>query len=126
VGSNLPERLESFFKRANQAHLVFVEADMDLKLAGKVALVTGSTAGIGFAIARSLAIEGAHVCLNGRTQARVDAAIAEIRRQHKSVKIDGIAADFSSLAGAEKLGAKLPAERERSEKDRDTIPKPSA
>ncbi len=45
--------------------------DVNLKLAGKVALVTGSTAGIGFAIAQSLAIEGAHVYVNGRTQKRV-------------------------------------------------------
>ena len=52
---------------------------MDLKLAGKTALVTGSTAGIGLAIARSLAREGAHVYVNGRTQQRVDAAISTIR-----------------------------------------------
>jgi len=86
-----------------------VEANVDLKLAGKVALVTGSTAGIGFAIARLLAIEGAHVYLNGRTQERVDAAIGNIRTHHKAVRIDGIAADFSSSAGAETIIAKLPA-----------------
>ena len=51
---------------------------MDLKLTNKVALVTGSTAGIGFATARALAIEGAHVYVNGRTQERVDAAMAAI------------------------------------------------
>jgi NAD(P)-dependent dehydrogenase (short-subunit alcohol dehydrogenase family) len=53
---------------------------VDLRLAGKPALVTGSTAGIGFAIARLLAIEGAHVYLDGRTQERVDTAVTEIRR----------------------------------------------
>jgi NAD(P)-dependent dehydrogenase (short-subunit alcohol dehydrogenase family) len=52
---------------------------MDLKLTNKVALVTGSTAGIGFAIAQAPAIEGAHVYVNGRTQERVDAAMAAIR-----------------------------------------------
>jgi NAD(P)-dependent dehydrogenase (short-subunit alcohol dehydrogenase family) len=47
---------------------------MDLGLTGKIALVTGSTAGIGFAIAKSLAKEDAHVYVNGRTQQRVDEA----------------------------------------------------
>ncbi len=82
---------------------------MDLKLAGKVALVTGSTAGIGFAIARSLAVEGAQVYVNGRTQERVDQAIAVIRQHAGSAKVDGIAADFSSSAGAEAVIRKLPA-----------------
>lgn len=81
---------------------------MDLKVAGKLALVTGSTAGIGCAIARRLAIEGAHVYLNGRTQERVDTAIAEIRRHSKAVTIDGIVADFSSSAGPETVISKLP------------------
>ena len=81
---------------------------MDLKLTGKIALVTGSTAGIGFAIAKSLATEGAHVCVNGRTQERVAAAIAEIRSQVPRAKVDGIVADFSSVAGAEAVIAKLP------------------
>ena len=82
---------------------------MDLKLTEKVALVTGSTAGIGFAIAQSLAREGAHVYVNGRTQQRVDAAISAIRSLAAAAKINGIAADFSGSAGAEKVIAKLPA-----------------
>jgi len=81
---------------------------MDLKLTGKIALVTGSTAGIGFAIAKSLATEDAHVYVNGRTQERVAAAIAEIRSQVPGAKADGIVADFSSVAGAEAVIAKLP------------------
>jgi len=80
---------------------------MDLKLAGKIALVTGSTAGIGLAIAKSLATEGAHVYVNGRTQERVDAAMAGIRSQVSRAKVDGIVADFSSVTGAEAVIAKL-------------------
>jgi NAD(P)-dependent dehydrogenase (short-subunit alcohol dehydrogenase family) len=49
---------------------------VDLRLTGKIALVTGSTAGIGFAIAKALASDGAHVYVNGRTQERVDVAVA--------------------------------------------------
>ena len=82
---------------------------MDLKLTGKTALVTGSTAGIGFAIANSLASEGAHVFVNGRTQERVNAAMAAIRSSATKAKVDGIAADFSGLAGAEAVITKLPA-----------------
>ena len=82
---------------------------MNLKLAGKVALVTGSTAGIGFAIAQSLATEGAHVYVNGRTQERVDAAMAVIRSHAATAKVDGIAADFSGSAGAEAVIARVPA-----------------
>jgi len=81
---------------------------MDLNLTDKTALVTGSTAGIGLAIAKSLAAEGAHVFVNGRTQQRVDAAIAEIQSLSPAAKVDGIVADFSSAAGADAVIAKLP------------------
>ena len=81
---------------------------MDLKLADKVVLVTGSTAGIGFAIAESLAREGAYVYVNGRTQERVDRAVASIRSQVSRAKVDSIVADFSNAAGAETVIAKLP------------------
>ena len=81
---------------------------MDLKLAGKIALVTGSTAGIGFAIARLLAREGARVFVNGRTQERVDAAVAAIRSEVGGSTVEGIAADFSGASGAETVIAKLP------------------
>jgi NAD(P)-dependent dehydrogenase (short-subunit alcohol dehydrogenase family) len=82
---------------------------MDLKLAGKVALVTGSTAGIGFAIASALAKEGSHVYINGRTQKRVDEALKGIRANVATAKVDGIAADFSNAKGAETVIAQLPA-----------------
>jgi NAD(P)-dependent dehydrogenase (short-subunit alcohol dehydrogenase family) len=52
---------------------------MDLKLQGKYALVSGSTAGIGLAIAQALTQEGASVIVNGRTEQRVDEAIAKIK-----------------------------------------------
>jgi len=71
---------------------------MDLQLRGKRALVTGSTAGIGFAIAELLAAEGAAVIVNGRTQARVDEAIRRIAGPNRTVH--GVAADLGTSAGA--------------------------
>ncbi|HWF37777.1 MAG TPA: SDR family oxidoreductase [Candidatus Acidoferrales bacterium] len=82
---------------------------MDLQLKGKKALVTGSTAGIGFATARELAGESASVIVNGRTQKRVDAAIAEIRKSHPGADLTGIAADVSNAAGCAELTQALPA-----------------
>ncbi|HEX3876757.1 MAG TPA: SDR family oxidoreductase [Bryobacteraceae bacterium] len=75
---------------------------MNLELQGKKALVTGSTAGIGLAIASELAKEGAEVIVNGRTQQRVDAAIKSSGAAH------GIAADLGTSAGAEQLFARHP------------------
>src|SRR6202453_3413441 len=80
---------------------------MDLRLAGKTALVTGSTAGIGLAIAKSLASEGAHVYVNGRTPERVDSAVAEVKKQAPKAQVSGIVADFSGTAGAEAVISKL-------------------
>jgi len=76
---------------------------MDLGLNGKRALITGSTAGIGFAAAEALAREGAHVILNGRTQARVDSALAQLRKAVPNAKAEGVAADVSNAAGCAKL-----------------------
>ena len=85
--------------RPGAAHL----SAMDLKLQGKRALVTGSTAGIGFAIAQALANEGAAVAVNGRTQARVDQALRRIGGGAR-----GVAADLGTAAGAERVIAELP------------------
>jgi NAD(P)-dependent dehydrogenase (short-subunit alcohol dehydrogenase family) len=76
---------------------------MDLQLEGKTALVTGSTAGIGFAIATALAKEGAAVIVNGRTQQRVDEAV------RKSGAAYGIAADLGTEAGARAVIERFPA-----------------
>src|SRR4051812_15171447 len=75
---------------------------MEFGLNGKRALVTGSTAGIGFAIAKQLAQEGAHTFVNGRTQERVDKAVREI-----GSNAEGIAADLGTEQGYETLFAKL-------------------
>jgi NAD(P)-dependent dehydrogenase (short-subunit alcohol dehydrogenase family) len=82
---------------------------MDLQLQGLKILVTGSTAGIGFAAARLFAAESASVVINGRTQQRVDAAIAEIRKSHPHATVSGIAGDVSNAAGCAKLTQALPA-----------------
>src|SRR5277367_5066107 len=84
------------------------KGDMDLQLEGKKALVTGSTAGIGFATARALAAEGASVIVNGRTQARVDAAIAESRKEYPRAILSGVASDVSNAAECAKLAQAAP------------------
>src|SRR5258707_9807791 len=74
---------------------------MDLQLEGRRALVTGSTAGIGYAIARGLAAEGAKVALTGRTQASVDAALARLRKEFPKAAAEGVAADCATAAAAQ-------------------------
>jgi NAD(P)-dependent dehydrogenase (short-subunit alcohol dehydrogenase family) len=81
---------------------------MDLGLTNKQALVTGSTAGIGFATACSLAREGAQVTVNGRTAARVVWAVAQIKREVPGAKVNGIAADLATAKGCEELLGQLP------------------
>ncbi|HWJ36277.1 MAG TPA: SDR family oxidoreductase [Steroidobacteraceae bacterium] len=75
---------------------------MDLQLTQKIALVTGSTAGIGNAIATSLAREGASVIVNGRTQTAVDAAVAKIQAETGG-EVTGFAGDLSLASAAEAL-----------------------
>ena len=81
---------------------------MKIDLSGKTALVTGSTAGIGHAIAKGLAAAGADVVVNGRSQAKVDAAVAAIAKAVPGAKVRGIAADVSTAAGCKALLAALP------------------
>jgi NAD(P)-dependent dehydrogenase (short-subunit alcohol dehydrogenase family) len=81
---------------------------MNIDLSGKTALITGSTSGIGHAIARGLASAGASVVVNGRSQAKVDAAVAAIAKAVPDSKVRGIAADVSTAAGCNALVAALP------------------
>jgi len=81
---------------------------MDLELRGRRALVTGSTAGIGFATARALAAEGAAVVVNGRTELRVTAAIRSIREAVPGVHVGGVAADLGTAEGCELLTREVP------------------
>jgi NAD(P)-dependent dehydrogenase (short-subunit alcohol dehydrogenase family) len=74
---------------------------MNLGLQGKTAVVSGSTAGIGLAIAAALAAEGAKVIINGRTQARVDAALKTIQQRVNGADVRGVAADLGNAAGIE-------------------------
>jgi NAD(P)-dependent dehydrogenase (short-subunit alcohol dehydrogenase family) len=81
---------------------------MDLKLDGRTAIVTGSTAGIGLAIAVALAEEGARVVVNGRTPARVAAAVRAVRARAPEASVDGVAADLGTAEGAAALIAAQP------------------
>jgi NAD(P)-dependent dehydrogenase (short-subunit alcohol dehydrogenase family) len=73
---------------------------MNLKLEDKLALVSGSTAGIGFAIAKALAAEGARVIINGRADRRVKEAIKKIRGEISGAKLEALALDLSAADGA--------------------------
>jgi len=79
---------------------------MKIDLSGKTALVTGSTSGIGYAIAKGLAGSGADIVINGRSQDKVDASVRKL--DGVGGKVQGIAADVSTAAGCEALVSALP------------------
>jgi NAD(P)-dependent dehydrogenase (short-subunit alcohol dehydrogenase family) len=81
---------------------------MNLELEDKTALVTGSTAGIGLAIAASLAREGATVIVNGRTKRRVNEAIKQILGQYSHAKLEPLDADVSKATAAAEVVKKFP------------------
>src|SRR2546429_7088759 len=81
---------------------------MNLQLDNKVALVSGSTAGIGFAIAKTLAAEGARVIVNGRTEPRVAEAVASIRADVPSAQLEGLALDLSKAEAATEATKRFP------------------
>ncbi|MDB6060398.1 MAG: 3-hydroxybutyrate dehydrogenase [Verrucomicrobiaceae bacterium] len=81
---------------------------MNLHLQNKRALITGSTSGIGFAIAQTLAQEGAEVIITGRTQERVDSAVTKIKTQLPDAKVQGFAGDLAQAEVTEKLTRAVP------------------
>lgn len=81
---------------------------MELQLKDKKALITGSTAGIGFAIALNLAKEGAEVIINGRTAERVEKAVSKLKIESGNEKISGVVADFAKIESVKYLIAQLP------------------
>ncbi|MFL6583002.1 MAG: SDR family NAD(P)-dependent oxidoreductase [Chthoniobacterales bacterium] len=85
---------------------------MDLQLRNKTAVITGSTAGIGLAIASLLAHEGAKVIINGRTQDRVDEAARRIgtssEEDSREHRVRGVAADLATAHGVEEFVRQVP------------------
>ncbi|ATB27536.1 SDR family NAD(P)-dependent oxidoreductase [Melittangium boletus] len=81
---------------------------MEFELRNRRALVTGSTAGIGFAIARGLAAEGAHVVINGRKKDSVEKALARIRAEVPGAQVEGVASDATTAEGAQALFSRVP------------------
>jgi NAD(P)-dependent dehydrogenase (short-subunit alcohol dehydrogenase family) len=82
---------------------------MNISLSGKTALVTGSTNGIGLAIAKGLAAAGAETIVNGRSPDKVERTAADLRRAHPSATVRGVAADVGTAAGCETLAGAVPA-----------------
>ena len=81
---------------------------MDLQLKGKTAFISGSTQGIGFAIAQRLLEEGATVIINGRTESRIIEAIEKLRQLVPNGEVSGAAADFSKVDEINTLLKNLP------------------
>src|SRR3954471_15872298 len=81
---------------------------MDLQLQGKRALISGSTLGIGYAIAHALAKEGASVIVNGRTQQRVNEAVERLQQSGVQGKVEGIAQDLGTAEGVQKTLHQFP------------------
>lgn len=81
---------------------------MDLQLKGKTAFVSGSTQGIGFAIALRLLEEGATVIINGRSEAKIDEAVKKLQQAVKGAHVSGVTADFAKAEEVAALLEKVP------------------
>jgi NAD(P)-dependent dehydrogenase (short-subunit alcohol dehydrogenase family) len=81
---------------------------MKIELAGKMAVISGSTGGIGLAIAKGLAASGARVVVNGRTEARVQQAIAAVKQAAPGADVRGVASDIATADGCASLAAAAP------------------
>ena len=81
---------------------------MDLKLKGKIAFISGSTSGIGFATAKNLLVEGMEVYINGRTSKSVSSAVKKLKNQVNGAKVFGLVADFNNPEEVRDLLNKLP------------------
>src|SRR6266478_1510713 len=82
---------------------------MNLELIGKTALISGSTKGIGFAVASQLAAEGARVIVNGRTESAVNSALQQMRKTVPQAKVEGFAGDMATTVATEDLLRLFPA-----------------
>jgi NAD(P)-dependent dehydrogenase (short-subunit alcohol dehydrogenase family) len=76
---------------------------MDLQLRDKRALVSGSTAGIGFAAVARLAEEGASVIINGRSEERVEEAVRRVQERSREAEVFGVATDLGTAEGVDEL-----------------------
>lgn len=81
---------------------------MNLQLNDKVVFISGSTSGIGLAVARMLLCEGAHVIINGRSASKVEEVLADLRQEYRSAVVAGFACDFCSKKDVDRLIACLP------------------
>ena len=81
---------------------------MDLKIKGKIALITGSTQGVGFATAKKLCEEGVNVYINGRDSSKVQIAVQKLKNEFPNVEIKGVVANLKDLEGCNYLISQIP------------------
>lgn len=99
---------------------------MKIDLTGKTALITGSTAGIGRAIAKGLAQSGAAVIVNGRTAGKVEAAVAALKSEVPGASFRGLAADVAAADGCAALVRAVPEAISSSTTPASSSPSPSS